>query len=203
MARSAIRTAGFTAFVAFAVVSGVHALAVQPRAPRASDTFWQQFRVEAVEAVHFDSLSEMADASQLTVTGRVAASKLARQWVAVEEWGDDGIASYVELSIRVGQVLKGDAWTQGDGDLRLQLFVSSPAAVQRVLAANIPDDQVLLFLQPRDDAPGTFKLVSSQGCITELDGNAVPAVSEEEWIALPADQSFDALVTKVDATSND
>jgi hypothetical protein len=75
--------------------------------PANSDQFWRDVAFEGVMDENFDSLKEMADSSDVVVTGHFQNLEESRSWVALPELGDDGVAFYAKASVKVDEVVAG------------------------------------------------------------------------------------------------
>lgn len=188
-----IAAAGF----ASGVVLGALLLRVFPGSvPPVSHGFWGYFHPEAVEATHYSSLDEMKGDSRVVILGNIDQLELSRQWTAVEEWGDDGIATYVRARITPDRVLKGQPHLLEDGSVGVEFFLANPKDLKAVLTSR-PTEQAVFFLTPKADVDGLYRLSSSQAYLRDFGHVEPPIASEDDWLRGLKKLTFDELVAQL------
>ena len=115
------------------------------------------------ERHRFGTVGELVDASDLVVSGRVAAAESGRIFGA----GDAAIRSHV-LTVRVDSVLAGSQRPAGAGTVVLveeeaELADGTPVRIDGMRAGRIGDDGIWFLAASRDpDFPG-YAVVNAQG----------------------------------------
>lgn len=162
-----------------------------------SNAFWAHFHPKAVEGTTFPSLEAMAGEAEVIVVGAVEGVSLSRQWVAVEEWGEDGIATLIRTDIQVERIIKGDPALM-DGAVSFELFLASPSDTQEVLAQK-PKERAIYFLVQKKDASGAYRLASTQGYLRDFGHAEPPAVTEDDWLNDLKRFPFEDVLQRVDS----
>ena len=158
-----------------------------------SDRFWNAFETEGAVAREYASLSKLRDDSDVIVVATVQSVSLSRQWTAVEELGEDGIATYVLTQLLVEELLQGEPSLSPQGSIDMEIFLPSPTLLESALESK-PEERAVYFLQEKADVPGTYMLSSPQAYLRDLGTVGIPADSQDPWMKDLAESTFEEFV---------
>lgn len=194
------RPMSYRALLLFAIAAGAMFGIVQGvwrSADISDDAFWRATYVRGTSQYHFDALSEMAASPQteLIAVGVFGAVEKSRSWIAVEEIGLDGVATYVRSRLTIERTLKGDPDT---AFADVEFFLPNASLLEATTSAAV-NDRVLLFLTPVEDVDETlYRLVTGQGYIRDHGRAEPPVFVEDEWLADVGLRQFEAVVSDVE-----
>lgn len=189
------------AIIGIAVVAGA-AFGLGTQRPHNSDDFWRAVAFEGVMAENFESLKEMANSSDVVVTGHLLKLEESRSWVALPELGDDGVAFYAKASVRVDEVLAGAYAADSAGNLGVEIFLTDWRKLPD-LAGSMPTEQVLLLLRRQPDTKlPLYRIVNiQQGYLRDVGRVETPIGVTEPWLLDLDGRAFADVVADVRASA--
>jgi hypothetical protein len=182
-----------------------------------SNTFWGSLGIQGQEAEFYESLPEMALASDVVVLGRVESVSEGRVFV-MEAPPDvpveDVTFRYVSMSIAVSRTLR---HLPGPPEKIAIEMMLPTATTLGDLKGSIPEEETLFFLRSkgldleRREKPDRvvsqempfYRLVSSQGLLRNIGGQTHPNVGAEDQFLLDLvhdqfDKTLDTVVAALD-----
>lgn len=117
-----------------------------------STSNWGGFFVNALEAEHYDSITEMTASSDSVVVGHFAPTGSVRTFQGDAE---EDVTTYVAAQLEVTTTIKGDHIS---GGVLTVEFMAPPEA-----AENIPTSQAVLFLRKKHANPDIYRTVNLTG----------------------------------------
>lgn len=183
----------------------------QTNARADSDFFWAALYVAGMEAEAYLSVEEAARAADLVVVGRIGGIRQGRVFVEKVPPGapaEDGVTSYAEIEIDVGEELRRASKLPLGEPVRLEMMLGPGDSIE-TLRATLPTERAIFLLRNKGldvasrDSPSEiteqetpyFRLVNSEGVLRELDGLAQPRpFAEKAYVLDVAGEDFKALV---------
>lgn len=164
----------------------------------ASDRFWARVTPQsALEAEHYESLSDMTASADAVVLGRIVEVLPGRVFGNPASYPVGAAASYATAIVEVTDVLSGDP---GARTLQLELLLPD-AEVLADLQAALPRERAVYFLRNKGHEAALlglppnvqanerpfFRLVNTRAVLRDIDGNVAAPVSADEGFLLELD----------------
>lgn len=140
----------------------------------AGAAFWQAFQIGGDEVEGYGSVREMAASADLVVLGRFDAMTLSR---TIQGDAPQDLVGYAAATVEVVDTLAG---VPPKGNLIVEFIIPTTdttltqdgmSSVVKSLAADLPDDLLVLFLRNKGGAESAYyRLVNSLGAWTDASG---------------------------------
>lgn len=172
---------------------------------------WTQFARGGNEVEHASSFGQLINTADIVFVGTVI-SVGQEQLGSEREGGEVETFTDVFYQIRVDDLIAGDVVsTHQDGTIRLDFAPVEPAKAQGAAARVVGDQALFIMRRVGNDVPraawgpntkrlhdaGAFRLVSSQGLIDDVAGQASFVVAEEhrdDWMRELENKSFQDVI---------
>ncbi len=174
---------------------------------RAADRFWNGFAYEGRQAENYESMAEMARASDLVITGRIRETTLGR----TIRPGEPDEVQYVNLTLDVDVVLAGRL---AGASVTLEMWLLDPRDFASALES-APTSTTLFFLRNKGTEAAVegwgqaavereskfYRLVNvGQAVYSDIDDRAYPpSHAEDQWVKDVRGANFGSLVADVKA----
>lgn len=183
----------------------------QPASPNLdrgqSDRFWSLLYLRGSEAEHYEALSDITQASDRVVVAKIESIELGRQV------GESYPISYTVLNLRVLRTLRGPTAEL----VKLEIILPSVDKLEE-LKSSQPEEESVFFLRDKGSEAlrlglsaeevrveqGSYRLVSSQGVLRNLNGQVgIPIASEDSFLLQLSGESFEHMEEKVREFADD
>jgi hypothetical protein len=172
--------------------------------PYTAAEFWEYVVPGGDGVEHYESLAAMTEAADAVVVGTIVDLRKDDRYSEA----DLGGGLVVTMTLKFERTLSGEVNPAAPGELNLSVYVTDPGQYDR-FAAGLPAETAIFFLRNQfaeiDTNKGShrpndrlyYRVVSDQGLIRDVDGKAIPAVADGEFLTALSGKSFDALVEGV------
>ena len=212
------------AWIFFVVaISAIVGLRQAPSSRQGSDAFWQTaFSYESVSDETFETLPELAQASDLIVVGAIERVEAGRTFLAdpqiaargtSDPYYDEAFAYYANAGVRVGQVIAGDEGLVGQL-LPLEIFATQKGKLDLLLGAPVFDgglfflrskgkEAASLGLSPAEQAAEApyYRLTTARAVLRDFSGTTAALPGSDPYLAALDNRSFADVVALVEAAA--